>query len=113
MTCKEDTTEPEVQEVIKAHVRVTKERDIKSLLTMFVQVDSLVRAEKLREGWHRSVIVKKGNKPILAVPVYDEKKNLRTIRFLSSRKRPDDFINLLEKLERDAEPIGKWPPNQT
>jgi len=113
MTCNEDTTVPEIQEVIEAHVRATREIDIVSLSTMFIHVDSLVRAEKLREGWHRSVIVKKGNKPILAVPVYDEKKNLRTIRFLSSQRSLDSFVNLFDEEKKGAVPIKEWPPNRT
>ena len=59
-----------------------------------------------------NVIVKKGDTPILAVPVYDVKKNLRTIRFLSSKKRLSDFTSMFEELKRDAQSIGKWPTNQ-
>lgn len=112
MTCNEDMTEPEVQEVMKAHVRATKGRDIKVPSTLFVHVDSRVRADKLREGWHKSVILKKGNRPILAVPVYDEKRNLRTIRFLTSQKEPDGFIRFFNEEKKDAVTVKEWPPNR-
>lgn len=113
MTCNEDAADSKIKEVIKAHVRATKESKIKSFSTMFVQVDSLMRNERLREGWHRSVILKKGNRPILAVPVYDEDKNLRTIRFLSSQRRSEDFISLFDEWKKGSVPIKEWPPNRT
>lgn len=113
MTCNEDTTDPKVEEVIKAYVRATREIGKESLSTLFVQVDSLERAKKIREGWHKSVIVRKRSKPIFAVPVYDENKNLRTIRFLSSQKRPGDFISLFDNEKRVAASIMDWPPNKT
>lgn len=112
MTCNEDTTDSEVQEIVKAHVRAAEQIGTEFLSTMFVQVDSLVRAKRIREGWHRTVIVKKGNRPILAVPVYDEDNNLRTIRFLSSQKRRDDFMRLFNKEKKGAASIMNWNPNE-
>jgi len=109
MTCSEDRTAPEVQEVIKTHIRATKDSKRESFSTTFVEVDSGMRTDKVREGWHRSVIIKGEKRPILAMPVYDENKNLRTIRFLSSQKSPDDFIRLLDEIKRGAKPIDRWP----